>query len=319
MTARWVLLVVVACGGSAPHADLAKPVHVVATPPPPPPCITPPEAGGIVRARARGSRIEYCVAHEADCFGFDVATGKLERLAAAPEVSAPPVRIETLDPRLEICTGEVCTSLTPKVIPTATHLRAATNRDGTLAVVLLGDAPAGKGYAEVWSVARSRRLARFRYATGPFRCGEVAMLDDETIYVAASDCGQPAARAALYRLNGRKIANVGGKDFGAYGGAYVHVTGSTWAFLEENASLLAVQDVVRGKVQRMIDLAPLFQLAGAEMSNPGESALVRLDDTRLAVIAGVPAIGSVAVVDVATGGLTLMPAPLCSVREPAEL
>jgi hypothetical protein len=76
---------------------------------------------------------------------------------------------------------------------------------------------------------------------------------ENTLYLSATQCGQPAARAGLYALNGRRIANVGGKDFGSFGGAYVHVDGATWAFLEENANQIVLQDVVKGKVWKTID------------------------------------------------------------------
>ena len=195
------------------------------------------------------------------------------------------------------------------MIPNASSLRAATNADGTYAVVLLGDAPKGAGYAEVWDVAKTRKSTTFRYATGIFRCGEVAMLDN-TIYLSASQCGQPAARASLYTLTGRKIAAVGGKDFGSFGSAFVHVEGTTWAFLEENANQIVLQDVVKGKVLKTIDTTSLF--GSTHMGTPGESALVRLADGRLAVIAGSPATGSVATIDLGTGKVEkVLPAPMC--------
>jgi hypothetical protein len=137
------------------------------------------------------------------------------------------------------------------------------------------------------------------------------MLDNTTIYVNALQCGQPAARGGLYRLDGRKIANVGGRDFGTYGGAVLRVEGSTWAFLEESGSQLVLQDIVSGRVLRRIDTSLLFKSGGATMGNPGESALVRFADGKLGVIAGVPALGSVATIDVETGELAIVPAPLC--------
>jgi hypothetical protein len=192
-------------------------------------------------------------------------------------------------------------------MPNASQLHAATNADGTYAVVLLGDAPNGNGYAEVWDVAKTRKSATFRYARGDFRCGEVAMLDN-TIYVSATQCGQPAARAGLYSLRGQKIANVGGKDFGSFGSAFVHVEGPTWAFLEENANQIVVQDVVKGKVVKTLDTALLF---GSGMGTPGESALLRLGDGRLVVIAGSPATGSIATIEVSTGDIKVITAPAC--------
>jgi len=166
------------------------------------------------------------------------------------------------------------------------------------------------GVTEVWDAAKTKKAASFRYARGDFKCGKAALLG-ATIYVSASVCEQPAARGALYSLKGTKIANVGGKDFGTFGEAFVQLDDTTWAFLEESGNLLAVQDVAKGKVQKTIALAALWTIHNAEMGNPGESALVKLADGKLAVIAGAPATGSVATIDVATGEVTVVPAPLC--------
>ena len=92
---------------------------------------------------------------------------------------------------------------------------------------------------------------------------------------------------------------------------YVHVDGATWAFLEENANQIVLQDVVKGKVWKTIDTSSLFDTGGAKMGTPGESALVRLSDGRLVVIAGSPATGNVATVDIGTGEVKVVPAPIC--------
>lgn len=47
------------------------------------------------------------------------------------------------------------------------------------------------------------------------------------------------------------------------------------------------------------------------MSNPGESAIVRLGAAKLAVISGSPGNGSVAIVDTTTGDVKVVHAPLC--------
>ena len=305
----WVLLVVAACSGK-PAADVAKPAvgksvekREKAV------CITPPEdAASIVHASSQGTQLQYCIG-ETDCFAVDLASNTYRRLIEPPKPATTGARVEAVTPKLDVCSGTTCTSLASKVMPGAATMRAATNADGTFAVVLLGDAPKGAGYAEIWNVAKTKKSATFRYARGDFRCGEVAMLGN-TIYLSAAQCGLPAARAGLYTLTGRRIANVGGKEFGSFGSAYVHVEGATWAFLEENATRLVLQDVVKGKIWKTIDTSALF--SDAKMGTPGESALVRLQDGRLVVIAGSPAVGSLATIDVGTGELTVVPAPICT-------
>lgn len=249
---------------------------------------------------------------------MEPATGAFERLRERPKpVNGASARVETTNPDIKVCASDTCKSLTPKVLPNAAQIRAATNADGTFAVFLLGDAERGRGYAEVWNVERSRKTATFRYARGEYKCGDVAMLGN-TVYVSASMCGAPGARGALYTLKGRRIGFVGGRDFGVYGNAFAQVDERTWAFLEESGNKIAIQDVVRGKVLRTIDTSALFLIGGSEMGNPGESALVRLDDGKLALIASTPALGSVATIDPMTGDVEVRQAPACGARVPDE-
>ena len=321
MISRWTLATAVAvaaaCGGSAPPPP--APVAAPTPPPPPappPPCIEPleEETVAITHATVDGTRVQYCIGGNADqCFALDTASGAFAKLPEPPRQAAlANAHVETTTPELKVCQNDTCKTLTPKVLPTVAQMRAATNSTGSVAVVLLGDAQAGKGYAEVWDVPTAKRRARFRYGRGIFKCGDVAVIDD-TIYLTTSMCGAPAARGTLYSLEGRRIASVGGADYGVYGNAYAQVDTKQWAFLEENGGRLVVQDLARGKILKRIDTSTLFKErgGGAIMGNPGESALVRLGPNKLAVIAGAPATGQVAVVDVESGDVQIVPAPIC--------
>lgn len=316
MTGARVLLLLLVVGCARPAPPPAAP----AAPPPPPPvsrapvCITVPEAAApITRAHADGTSVRYCVGDGDACFALELATGALTRLAPPPAApaSAAPSRAVSAPPSLEVCTGDACKALTTKVLPGSARLRAASTADGGIVVVLLGDAVRGQGAAEVWDVARAKKLAQFRYARGDYRCGDVAILGD-TIYLSADTCGaSPAARGALYTLRGRRLAYVGGREFGVYGQARVPLAGARWAFLDENGRQLVVQDVATGKLVRTLDTRAVFADAGAEMGNPGESALVALGDGRLAVVAGAPATGSVIAIDPGSGTQVVVRAPQC--------
>ena len=313
---RWlVLMVVAACGGKSP------PVVKTADQPPPkvaaaaPACIKPleEETLAITNAVADGTLVKYCVGANTDqCFRLDTATGAFEKLQEAPQkAELANAHVETTNPDLKVCQLDDCKTLTQKVLPALSQIRAATNSTGTVAVFLLGDAAAGKGYAEVWDVATQKKLATFKYARGEFKCGDVAVIDD-TIFLSTSMCGSPAARGTLYSLKGKRIANVGGPDYGVYGNAHAAVDTKVWAFLEENGNQIVVQDLVKGKVLKKIDTSVLFKEAGgAEMGNPGESALVRIGPGKLAVIGGAPATGHVAVVDVESGEVRVIKATVC--------
>lgn len=283
-----------------------------------PACIKQPEeAAAITHATADDATVSFCVGTAIDqCFSMELASGKLTNLPEAPqgqpralEASA---RVETTNPELKVCTDAAgCKTLTPQVWPGAAPLRAATN--GTVAAIMLGNAEAGKGYVDLYDVMKTKKLATVRFARGEFKCGDLAMLG-ETLYINTTVCHGTSGRAALYTTKGRKLANVGGKaDFGTFGNAYTQVDGSTWAFLEENGDRIAVQDVAKGKVLKSINVSTLFgDTAGAaKMGNPGESAIVRLGNGKVAVIGGTPANGSVALVDLATSDVTVMPASMC--------
>ena len=313
---RVLIAVVVGCGSKAP------PPVVKAVPPPPPvaipvapACIKSIEDApvAITNAIADGARVKYCIGGNSDqCFALDTATGSFEKLAEPPKPDAAGnARVETTNPDLKICQAEQCKTLTSKVLPAAAQIRAATNANGSVAVFLLGDAQAGKGYAEVWDVTLQKKLATFKYARGEFKCGDVSIIDD-TIYLSAATCGGPAARAALYSMKGKKIANVGGADYGVFGNANVAIDTKQWAFLEENGAQIVVQDLVKGKILKKIDTSALFKdTGGAAMGNPGESALLRVGPGKLAVIGGAPATGHVALVDVATGEVKIIKATVC--------
>ncbi|MBA3502666.1 MAG: hypothetical protein M4D80_32055 [Myxococcota bacterium] len=319
---RWVVVVfAAACGSKAPSpAPVAK--APLPTPTPPlPACIQPLEDStvAITHATADGAQVKYCVGANSDqCFALETTSGKFEKLAEPPKhTEASNARVETTNPDLKVCQVDQCKTLTAKVLPAMSQIRGATNATGSVAVFLLGDAQAGKGYAEVWDVAGQKKVATFKYARGDFKCGDVAIIDD-TIYVSAATCGAPAARAALYSIKGKKIANVGGNaDYGVFGNAYASVQDKQWAFLEENGAQIVVQDLVKGKVLKKIDTSALFkENGGAAMGNPGESALLSLGPGKLAVIGGAPATGHVALVDVASGGVKVIKATICGAPPP---
>lgn len=311
------LMLLAACASS--KRGPSKATDITANPPrgQRPACIQPPELDSVItNAKVDGTRLAFCIGKTPEqCFQLELVSGTLSRLAKPPALAAAGARVETTNPELKVCKDATCTSLTPKVLPTMMGLRAATNSDGTVAVVLLGDTQAGKGYAEVWDVAAGKRTATFKYARGEFRCGEVRILG-EAIYISAAACGTPAARGTLFTLKGKKIAAVGGKDFGTFGGSLVQVDATSWAFLEENGSELVIQDVVKGKVTKTLDVTHLWSPDGNKskgaMGNPGESALIAIGEGRLAVIAGAPSTGKVAIVDVASGDVQLTKAPLCN-------
>lgn len=314
---RSALVALAACGAPDPglHPGATSSAKDQEPPAPAPACVPSQDAAVISHATAEGGRVMYCVGGDNACFAMDLASGALTRMSAPP--ADPPgggAKVKTTSPEIEVCSGGECKQLTPKILPGASPIHAVTNSAGTVFVLLLGDAEGGKGYAEIWDVAKQRRTATFKYARGDYRCGELAMLG-ETVLVNASNCSGPTARATLWTVKGAKIGNVGKGDFGTFGNARAQLTLTDWAFLDENGNKLAIQDVQKGKVKRVLDVSALWRDEGSAVKDalgtPGESALVRVDDDHLAVIAGSPHEGSVGIVDLASGDLRVLPAAHC--------
>jgi hypothetical protein len=335
MTSRGVLLVYVAaavplfaCGGKAkPPPPVKEPVVVKKPPPPPPPpvCVPPLEPAMVGMATSDGGGAQFCVSDGAEqnaCFSVDFESKKYETLDASPiaqpaSLEAPAARVMPSPTEVKVCTGEgddTCKALKPKVAKGATQpIDAAVDATGAWAVLMLGDSERGKGVAEVWDVAKGKKTATIKYAKGDHKCGTPQVLGD-VVYISASVCAGPAAKGALYSMKGKKLADVGGKDFGTYGASAVQVGPTQWAFLEEGAGVIALQDVKTGKVDKSIDLLALW---GSDRGggNPGESALVRGGEGKLVVIAGSPVAGTVGIVDLASGETSVIPSLACEATE----
>ncbi|MBZ0232666.1 MAG: hypothetical protein K8M05_10085 [Deltaproteobacteria bacterium] len=325
-------LAVAACGGKAkPPPPPPEPVVKKAPPPPPPPvCVPPLEPAMVGMATADDGAASFCVsdgAEQSACFAVDLASKKYAKLDEPPvpqhaTLAAPVARLVPSATDVKVCTGEgddTCKTLKPRVPKGATEpIEAAVDATGAWAVLMLGDTGRGRGVAEVWDVAKARKTATIKYAKGDHRCGTPQVLGD-VVYISASVCAGPAAKGALYSTKGKKLADVGGKDFGTYGASAVQVTATQWAFLEEGAGAIALQDVKSGKVDKTIDLLSLWAGEGGGVErgggNPGESALVRGGDGKLVVIAGSPVAGTVGVVDLTSGDTTVIPSLACEVEE----
>lgn len=329
-----LLAVTAACGGKSKPPVVTPPPPVAevkpAPPPPPPVCVPATEPAIISTPASDGTAVHFCTsdgAADPSCFAVGLADGKYAKLAEAPSTQRPGLddakaTVQTTATTVEVCveveTGDAaCTTLKPKVARGATEpLRAAVNPTGTMVAVLVGDAAKGKGVVELWDVTKKKKATTIKYAKGDYRCGAVAMLGD-TVFVSASVCAGPDARGALYTTKGKKLADVGGKDFSSYGTTAVQVDGAQWAFLESGAGAVAIQDVATGAVAKTIDLVGLW--AGDDATdgtrangNPGESTLVRGGPGELVVVAGSPAAGNVAVITAESGELKVWKSVPCA-------
>jgi hypothetical protein len=355
MRTRWIgvaVLLLAACGGGGKKTVVEPEVVVEAPkpkppPPPPPVCvIAGAEQSLIGMVEADANAVKFCVSDGAEqnqCYGVDIAAKKYAQLDEQPKGQSPvldpdPARLETTAKEVKVCIGEDCKTVKPKVPKKSENpIDAVVNATGTYVAVLMGNAEKGKGTVEVWNVATGKKSGTVKYAKGAYKCGEARMLGN-TVFVSASVCGGADARGYLYSLKGKKLADVGGKTFGTYGTVPLQVSDTTWAFLDENGSTIAIQDVATGKLAKTIDIGPLWAgdataeapLEGGEgeepaeaaappaMGNAGESALVRGGEGKLIVVSGGPMPGGVGVVDVESGALeTSIAALQCAMADDA--
>jgi hypothetical protein len=316
-----------------------KPKPKPAPPPPPPVCVRAGSAISLIgMLDATDAEAKFCVSDGESsnlCYGVDLASKKYSELDVPPAAQAAsldpdPARVETTPTEVKVCIGEECKTLKPKM-PKGNQnpIDAVVNATGTYAAVMMGNAEAGKGTVELWDVTKGKKLATVKYAKGDYKCGEARLLGN-TLFVSASVCAGPAARGWLYNLKGKKIADVGGKEFGTYGTVPVQVADNVWAFLDENAAAIALQDVATGKVAQTIDIGAIWGGADAAaegeaadapmpaMGNPGESMLARGGEGKLVVVTGSPMPGNVGVVDLASGALADSTTALVCAAEPSD-
>lgn len=301
MKAFGLACVLAACSPRAKSAEPPVAPPVAPRPPVTLACI-PAGAARLTNVAADGKRVRYCIADSDHCFTIDpdVAepTGFARTTGAAPAPTG--AYVETTQPRIEVCTSIDCTSLTAKVLPNAVDIRAATTSDGAFAAFLFGGATR-KAYVEIWDVEQAKKVTTIKPSRGR-ACGDLAMLGG-TVLLA---CG---SQGTLFSLAGKQVAEAGGKNF--VFGSFVPVDANIWAFLDERGTRIAFQDVIRGNVVKTVETSGVFVIGGGTQGHPGESALVRLGDGRLVVVASAPALGSVAAVDPKTGVVELRQAPPC--------
>ena len=334
--------VVVAAGCGGGTKKVAPPVKVATKPvrkpvkkkPPPPVCVAQGEQSVIGMSTADGDLVQFCVADGSggsQCYGVELDQKKFDKLATppipqSPTMASPAARLQSTPQDVTVCTGDgACKTLKPRVKKGENPIEAAINGQGTIVAMLLGDAESGKGEAQVWSVAKKKKLASIKYAKGDYRCGTTHVLD-ELVFVSAGVCSGPAARGALYSTKGKKIADLGGKDFGTYGTVPVQIGDHRWAFLSETGGVIAIHDSKTGKLEKTIDLLGLWSggdgdggdPSGATGGNPGESALLRGADGTLLVVTGSPRAGNIGVVDIDGGTLEVVAAVPCPADEPAD-
>ena len=337
-------LVVVAAGCGGGTKKVAPPVKVATKPvrkpvkkkkPPPPVCVAQGDQAVIGMSTADGDLVQFCVADGSggsQCYGVELDQKKYDTLGSppipqSPTIAAPAARLQSTPSEVTVCAGDsdaACKTLRPRVKKGENPIEASINGQGTVVAMLLGDAESGKGEAQVWSVAKKKKLASIKYAKGDYRCGTAHVLDD-LVFVSAGVCSGPAARGALYSTKGKKVADLGGKDFGTYGTVPVQIGDHRWAFLSETGGVIAIHDSTTGKLEKTIDLLGLWgggegegaDPSGATGGNPGESALLRGADGKLLVVTGSPRAGNIGVVDIEGGTVEVVAAVPCPAAKAA--
>ncbi|MBP9086881.1 MAG: hypothetical protein KBG15_12225 [Kofleriaceae bacterium] len=324
-------VVTAGCGGTAkpkvqkpvvPEAknELKQPVRVP-PPVPAPVCVATGAAENrIVAANGNVSSAQFCIASQDDamCYGVDLNTGEYVRLPARPDrqlptLEAPTAQVNVTEKAVEICVGDApCKALKYKINKATPPTAVAINQAGTVVAIA-----AGKSQVDVWDVASNKKVTSIEFAQQDYRCGTPFFVGD-VLAISADVCAGPAARGALFTTTGKRIADIGGPNFGSYGLPHTQVEGNTWAFLEERAGKVVLQDVVTGKVISTVSLAAFWTIDAygtkstePALGHPGESELIRGGPGKLIVVGGGPGPGSVAVIDLDNGGVKVTRASMC--------
>lgn len=326
----WAAAVIAGCGGKAPPV-VKKPVvtsvkkpEVPSKPVVAPVCVAAGAAENrVAAATGNVSSAQFCIASQDDalCYGVEFSTGDYVRLPNRPEsqlptLEVPTAKVNVTEKAVEVCVGETpCKALKYKVSKAAPPTSVAINQAGTTVAIAAGKSP-----IEVWDVAGNKKLASIKFAKKEYRCGTPAFVGD-VLAISADVCAGPAARGALYTKAGKRIADIGGPDFGSFGLPHTQVDGNTWAFLEESAGRLVLQDVVTGKIISTVPLTAFWTLdsqgtksADPPLGQPGESALVRGGPGKLIVVGGSPGPGSVAVIDLDNGAVKVTRPSMCPAK-----
>ncbi|HPH66532.1 MAG TPA: hypothetical protein PLF40_12335 [Kofleriaceae bacterium] len=317
-------LAVAGCGGK-PTPAVKKPVAVVVKKPEPikkpdPICVAASETENrIVIANGNLSSAQFCVAGGAApvCYGVDLTSGEYSKLSDPPDaqprgLEAAVATLKVSEKSIEVCVADACKPLKYKVNKAVPPTAVSINHAGTQVAIA-----AAKGVVEVWDVAANKKVSTIKFGKGDYRCGSPSFVGD-ALAISADVCAGPAARGALYGKAGKRLADVGGADFGTFGLPHTQVDNNTWAFLEESAGKLVLQDVVTGKVVKTMSLDALWSngVSHSEklpaIGQPGESALVRGGPGKLLVIGGSPGPGTVAVVDLDNGNVKITRALACA-------
>jgi hypothetical protein len=292
----------------------------------------------IVPATANADEVGFCVSGgvKSVCYSGNPDNGAIKRVDKFPKSQVPALspstaQVNPLEKSVEACLGDAkCKPLKYKVKASAPPQSVAISQSGGTVAIAAGDAKAGKGTVELWDVAGNKRIANLKYANGDFRCATIRFLG-ETLAVSADNCNGPSARGALYSKAGKRLADIGSSEFGTFGFSYTQVDLSVWAFLEESAGQVVLQDVESGAIVKKFDLSSMWaankpklsadksgsadtvvaEAAAATIGQPGESVVLRGGPGKLVVVAGGPSPGSFAVINVDSGKLSVYRATAC--------
>jgi hypothetical protein len=265
-----------------------------------------PESSSLTHAEAVPGGVAYC--HDTGEEGVPPVCLKAAWSADAAPYSATVYRrpdvpvsgIRTVDDKaVEVCepSGGCRLFETGLLDPylSADRVAAVNRRLGRLAV-LTGAQESSDPFPRVQlydlktgKLLRSRAMTFERPAkTSDYVCGDLRWLGD-TLLISTNVCAGPGGQSWLAR--GRNLAPIGllgSRRMNTYGARPVHVRGNQWAFLSAFSRELVVQDIVRGKVLRRINLKGVVE----EGDEDGDF-LVALPGDRLAIVLGGRQLGDI--------------------------
>jgi len=262
----------------------------------PAPCVT--DFAVAQDAALDGDRVAFCDdrSKHASCFAVELATGKLAA-ARRPTRAPGPLASVTVHGKLATACrpdGTACKTLKPTAyVDDGLGMIGVANAAGTRVALI------NTSEIETFDRRTGKRIAGFR--AGKASCTLASFVADDTLLVHNAECGGGQGTSWLATTRGARLAVVG-DDQPIDAMAPVLLGANRAAFVSARGDALVVHDVATGKLEKRIALGPA--------SDDARPVLVG-DAHRLAIVFGGARWGDVAVVELATDRVTLLPGHRC--------
>jgi len=236
------------------------------------------------------------------CFALELATGKFKKLPKKDPVI--PTRkvsasgshlVEALDKSIRVCgrsIGSDCNTITVGAYRAHSKVPADVSPDGKKLVVVRETGSETVGL-EIYDVATGAREKQSGIKDKGGIVGDVSWLGKRIMVVTCVEAG-PGCNAALFDPETQKSTSPGVNVYGVERPAH-RANGPLWAFVDSTGGQVALVDVDTGTKKPNVRAPLVSEVTSGVAVIPRDTGIV-------AIVAGSPQAGTVAVVDLSQGG-----------------